>query len=100
MARARRRRRALARVTDLLVLDADGVSKAASNDRMVQAWLQRARELDADLVISAVTLAELVRGRPRDAARHDTARCVLLTSDPADLGALLADHPEVRAVAV
>lgn len=68
MAPARRRRRALARVTDLLVLDADGVSKAASNDRMVQAWLQRARELDADLVISAVTLAELVRGRPRDAA--------------------------------
>ena len=64
MAPARRRRRALARVTDLLVLDADGVSKAASNDRMVQAWLQRARELDADLVISAVTLAELVRGRP------------------------------------
>ena len=147
MAQARRRRRAPARVTDLLVLDADGVSKAASNDRTVQAWLQRARELDADLVISAVTLAELVRGRPRDAAvnrvvkaaevmpadeqlartagrllgnaasdatidalvgattlaaqaRHDAARCVLLTSDPADLGALLADHPEVRVVAV
>jgi predicted nucleic acid-binding protein len=138
VARARRRRRAPARVTDLLVLDADGVSKAASNDRMVQAWLQRARELDADLVISAVTLAELVRGRPRDAAvnrvvkaaevmpadeqlartagrlldalvgattlaaqaRHDAARCVLLTSDPADLAALLADHPEVRVVAV
>ena len=147
MARARRRRRALARVTDLLVLDADGVSKATSNDRIVQAWLERARELDADLVISAVTLAELVRGRPRDAAvnrvikaaevmaadeqlartagrllgspgsdatidalvgatalaaqaRHDAARCVLLTSDPADLGTLLAGHPEVHIVAV
>jgi predicted nucleic acid-binding protein len=145
VARARRRRRALARVTDLLVLDADGVSKAASNDRIVQAWLERARELDADLVISAVTLAELVRGRPRDAAvnrvikaaeaadeqlartagrllgsagsdatidalvgatalaaqaRHDAARCVLLTSDPADLGTLLAGHPEVHIVAV
>jgi predicted nucleic acid-binding protein len=145
VARARRRRRALARVTDLLVLDADGVSKAASNDRIVQAWLERARELDADLVISAVTLAELVRGRPRDAAvnrvikaaeaadeqlartagrllgsagsdatidalvgatalaaqaRHDAARCVLLTSDTADLGTLLAGHPEVHIVAV
>jgi predicted nucleic acid-binding protein len=147
VARARRRRRALARVTDLLVLDADGVSKAASNDRIVQAWLERARELDADLVISAVTLAELVRGRPRDAAvnrvikaaevmaadeqlartagrllgsagsdatidalvgatalaaqvRHDAARCVLLTSDPADLGTLLAGHPEVHVLAV
>ena len=66
--RRRRRRRSLARVADLLVLDADGVSRAAGNDRVVQAWLQRARELDADLVVSAVTLAELVRGRPRDAA--------------------------------
>jgi predicted nucleic acid-binding protein len=147
VARARRRRRALARVTDLLVLDADGVSKAASNDRIVQAWLERARELNADLVISAVTLTELVRGRPRDAAvnrvikaaevmaageqlartagrllgsagshptidalvgatalaaqaRHDAARCVLLTSDPADLGTLLTGHPEVHIVAV
>jgi predicted nucleic acid-binding protein len=147
MARARRRGRALARVTDLLVLDADGVSKAASNDRVVQAWLQRVRELDADLVVSAVTLAELVRGRPRDAAvnrvvkaaevmpadeqlaraagrllgnagsdatidavvgatalaaqaRHDAARCVVLTSDPADLGALLANHPAVHIIAV
>lgn len=147
MARAQRRRRVLARVTDLLVLDADGVSKAASNDRTIHAWIQRARELDADLVISAVTLAELVRGRPRDAAvnrvveaaevvpadeqlartasrllgtagsdatidalvgatalaaqaRHDAARCVLLTSDPAGLGALLANSPGVRVIAV
>ena len=145
MARAPRRGRARVRVTDLLVLDADGVSKAASNDRTVQAWLERARELDADLVLSAVTLAELVHGRPRDAAvsrvvkaaevipadeqlartagkllgssgsdatigalvgatalaaqaRQDAARCVLLTSDPADFGALLADYPEVHIV--
>ncbi|MGH2871383.1 MAG: PIN domain-containing protein [Solirubrobacteraceae bacterium] len=123
------------------------MSKAASNDRTAQAWLQRARELDADLIASAVTLAELVRGRPRDAtvnrvlkaaevipadeqlagtagrllgnassdatidalvaatalaaqARHDAARCVLLTSDPKDLGALLAQHPEVHIVTV
>ena len=147
MAQRRRRRRSLTRVTDLLVLDADGVSKAASNDRAVQAWLQRARELDADLVVSAVTLAEVVRGRPRDAAinrvvkaaevipvdeqlaraagrrlgntrsdatidavvgataiaaqaRHDAARCIVLTSDPADLGALLANQPAVHVVAV
>jgi predicted nucleic acid-binding protein len=147
MARPRRRRRSLTRVTDLLVLDADGVSKAAVNDRAVQAWLQRARELDADLVVSAVTLAELVRGRPRDAAinrvvkaaevmsvdeqlaraagrllgnagsdatidavigataiaaqaRHDAVRCVVLTSDPADLATLLANQPAVHIVAV
>jgi predicted nucleic acid-binding protein len=129
------------------VLDADAVSKAASNDRIAQAWLQRARELDADLVVSAVTLAELVRGQPRDAAvnrvvkaaevmpadeqlaraagrllgnadsdatidalvgatalaaqaRHDGARCVVLTSDPGDLAALLGDRPAVQIVAV
>ncbi len=146
MARARRRERALGRVSDLLVLGADGVSKAASNDRAVQAWLQRARELDADLVVSAVTLVKLVRGRPADAAinrvvkaaevmptdeqlartaarllgnagsdatidalvgatalaaqaRHGAARCVLLRSDPVDLRALLASHPEVHILA-
>ena len=147
MARARRHRRSLARVTDLLVLDADGVSKAASKDRIVHAWLQRARELDADLVLSAVTLPEVVRGRPHDAAinrvvkatevmpvdeklaraagrllghaasdatidavvaatalaaqaRHEAARCVVLTSDPADLGALLGGRTAVHIVAV
>lgn len=49
MASRRRRERSLTRVTDLLVLDADGVSKAAGDDRVAQAWLQRAQELDADL---------------------------------------------------
>lgn len=62
-----RRSRATAGVSDLLVLDAEGVSKAASNDPKVQAWLERARELDADVIVSAVTLAELVRGVARDA---------------------------------
>lgn len=113
----------------------------------VQAWLQRARALDADLVLSAVMLAEVVRGRARDAAvnrvvkvadvipadeqrtrtagrllgnagsdatidapvdatalaaqaRHGTARCVVLTSDPADLSALLTNHPDGHIAAV
>lgn len=62
-----RRGRVSPGLTDLLVLDAEGVSKAAANDPPVQAWLQRAAELDADLVLSAVTLAEVVRGVARDA---------------------------------
>ena len=66
MARSRRRGRAPAGLTDLLVLDADGVSKAAANDPRVQAWLERARELDADVIVSAVTLAEVVRGVARE----------------------------------
>lgn len=67
MARPRRRGHAPAGVSDLLVLDAEGLSKAAADDPRVQAWLERARELDADIVISAVTLAEVVRGVARDA---------------------------------
>jgi predicted nucleic acid-binding protein len=67
VARSRRRVRSSASVSDLLVLDAEGVSKAAVSDRGVQAWLERARELDADVIVSAVTLAEVVRGVARDA---------------------------------
>ncbi|MGI8813830.1 MAG: type II toxin-antitoxin system VapC family toxin [Pseudonocardia sp.] len=67
MAKAGRRSRVPVGVSDLLVLDAEGVSKAATNNRSVQAWLERARELDADVVISAATVAEVVRGVGRDA---------------------------------
>ncbi len=147
MARHPRRGRVSTGLTDLLVLDAEGVWKAAVNDRSVQAWLERARELDADVVLSAVTLAELVRGVARDAGcnrvvkaadvwpadeplarwagrllgragsdatidalvavtalavreRNSTAHCVVLTSDPHDLAALLSDQPGVRVVPV
>ncbi len=148
MARTRRRGRQQDGLTDLLVLDADGVSKAASLDPSVQAWLERARELDADVAVSAVTVAEVVRGVARDArvnrmlkaadvrpaeeplarragrllgrARSDATidalvaatalaalegkgaqgRCVLLTSDPKDLGALLTGEPRIRVIAV
>lgn len=148
MARTRRRGRQQDGLTDLLVLDADGVSKAASLDPSVQAWLERARELDADVAVSAVTVAEVVRGVARDArvnrmlkaadvrpaeeplarragrllgrARSDATidalvaatalaalegkgaqgRCVLLTSDPKDLRALLTGEPRIRVIAV
>lgn len=134
-------------LTDLLVLDSEGVSKAASKDPSVQAWLERARELDADVVVSAVTLAELVRGVARDAGvnrvveaadvrpadeqlarragrllgragshatidalvaataltvreRNGSAQCVVLTSDPGDLAALVSEESGVRVVPV
>lgn len=70
MARPRRRDRTPASLSDLLVLDAGGVSRAAANDPRVQAWLERARELDADVIMSAVTLAEVVRGVARDAGMN------------------------------
>lgn len=147
MARTRRRARVETRLTDLIVLDAEGVSKAAANDRAVQAWLERARELDAEVIVSAVTVAEVIRGVARDAGcnrvlkaadiwpadeslgrragrllaganfdatidalvaataltgieRYGAPRCVVLTSDPNDLAALLADEPRVRVVPV
>lgn len=147
MARPRRRGRTSASLSDLLVLDAEGVSKAATNEPRVQAWLERARELDADVIVSAVTVAEVVRGVARDAGvnrvlkaidvwpadeplarrggrllgnagsdatidafvaatavlgqeRHGATHCVVLTSDPDDLQALLMDTPGVRVVAV
>ena len=70
MAKQSRRSRISTGLTDLLVLDADGVSKAAVNDPRVQAWLERARELDADVVLSAVTLTEVLRGVARDAGHN------------------------------
>lgn len=76
MARTRRRGAVPAGLSDLLVLDAEGVSKAADNDRSVQAWLERARELDADVVVSAVTIAEVLRGVGRDATRHRVLKAV------------------------
>ncbi|MGI8415402.1 MAG: PIN domain-containing protein [Nakamurella sp.] len=123
------------------------MSKAASKDPWVQAWLERAVELDADVVLSAVILAELVRGVARDAGvnrvvkaadiwpadeqlarragrlrararshatidalvaataltareRNGSAQCVVLTSDPGDLAALLSEESGVRVVAV
>lgn len=147
MARVRRRAGAATSLTDLMVLDAEGVSKAAANDPTVQAWLERAGELDADVIVSVVTVAEVIRGVARDAGcnrvlkaadiwpvdeslsrragrllgsahsdatidalvaatalagreRYGATRCVVLTSDPNDLAALLLDEPRLRVVPV
>ena len=67
MAGPRRRRQIRPGVADLLVLDAEGLAKAAAGDRQVAAWLERAREVDADILLPAVTVAEVVRGGPGDA---------------------------------
>ena len=67
MAGPRRHRQIRPGVTVLLLLDAEGLSKAAAGDRQVAAWLERAREVDADILVPAVTVAEVVRGRPGDA---------------------------------
>lgn len=66
-----------------LVLDAEGVSKAADADHRVQAFLTSARNRDARVVVSAATLAEVLRGGPRDGAVHRVlSRVVQLPVSP------------------
>ncbi|ONI85235.1 PIN domain-containing protein [Actinosynnema sp. ALI-1.44] len=53
-----------------LVLDGEGLSKLAQGDSRVRAFLDVARERRAHVVVSAITLTEVLRGKPRDAAVH------------------------------
>jgi len=53
-----------------LVLDSEGLSKLAAGDARAHAYLDSARARRARVVASAVTLTEVLRGGPRDAAVH------------------------------
>jgi predicted nucleic acid-binding protein len=81
---ARRRRRTALGGT--VVFDADGVSKAASKDLRTQAFLTSARNRDARVVVSAATLAEVLRGGPRDAPVHRVLGRVAKLPVSTDLG--------------
>jgi predicted nucleic acid-binding protein len=64
------RRQVAATTGGTLVLDAEGVAKAAANDQRVLAHLAVALRRQARVVVSTVTLAEILRGSPRDAPVH------------------------------
>jgi len=53
-----------------LVLDSEGLSKLATGDPRARANLDVARSRRARLAVSAITLTEVLRGGPRDAAVH------------------------------
>jgi predicted nucleic acid-binding protein len=53
-----------------LVLDSEGLSKLAAGDARARAYLDTARARRARVVVSAITLTEVLRGAPRDAAVH------------------------------
>jgi predicted nucleic acid-binding protein len=53
-----------------LVLDSEGLSKLAAGDALARAHLETARTRRARVVVSAITLAEVLRGGSRDAAVH------------------------------
>jgi predicted nucleic acid-binding protein len=51
-----------------LVLDGEGLSKLAAGDARARGYLDSARARGARVTVSAVTLTEVLRGGPRDAA--------------------------------
>jgi predicted nucleic acid-binding protein len=53
-----------------LVLDSEGLSEAARGAEIPRGLVRRARDAGRPVVVSAVTLAEVLRGHPRDAAVH------------------------------
>ncbi|HUP70910.1 MAG TPA: PIN domain-containing protein [Acidimicrobiales bacterium] len=55
---------------DALLLDSEGLSGAAAGHVRVRAELALAERLGASVHVSAVTLAETLRGSPRDARLH------------------------------
>lgn len=71
MARRRQSRQLRARpLADAVLLDSGALSKAAAGDVRVRAELAVAEQLGADIHVSSVTLAEALRGHPRDARVH------------------------------
>jgi predicted nucleic acid-binding protein len=53
-----------------LVLDSEGLSKLAAGDSHARAHLETAVARRARVAVSAITLTEVLRGGPRDAAVH------------------------------
>jgi predicted nucleic acid-binding protein len=53
-----------------LVLDSEGVAKLAAGDARTRAYLDSAHARRARVATSAITLTEVLRGSPRDAAVH------------------------------
>lgn len=53
-----------------LVFDSEGLCKLASGDARARAYLETARARRARVVVSAITLTEVLRGGARDASVH------------------------------
>ncbi|MDP9332724.1 MAG: PIN domain-containing protein [Actinomycetota bacterium] len=64
------RRRAPPPSPPRLILDAGAVIALARNDPRARAFVRRAIELDAEVRVPVVVLAETLRGTPRDAEVH------------------------------
>ena len=67
-----------------LVLDAEGLVKLSKGDPRVVARAKLAHARDAKVVTAATTLAEVLRGGPRDAPVHQALRRVRVVSIHSD----------------
>jgi predicted nucleic acid-binding protein len=64
-------------LADAVLLDSEGLSAAAAGSPRVRAELALAERLGASVHVSAVTLAETLRGGPRDARLHSLLKGVV-----------------------
>lgn len=69
-----------------LVLDSEGLSKLAAGDSRARAYLETARLRGARVVVSAVTLTEVLRGGPRDASVHRVLSRIVVMPVTPELG--------------
>lgn len=69
-----------------LVLDSEGISKAAQGHRDVRIHLTHALQRRTRIVVSAATLVEVLRGTKRDASIHRALRLVTIEPLTEELG--------------
>ncbi len=79
-------RRQVSTTGGTLVLDSEGLSKLAEGDQRTRAHLESARERGAGVFVSAITLAEVLRGGSRDAVIHRVLSRITVTEVSAEIG--------------
>lgn len=78
--------RRVAAGTGALLLDSDGLSKIAADDEWAWAHLKQALKEQSRVLVPAVTLAEVLRGGPRDAGVHRVLKQVTVVDITPALG--------------
>jgi predicted nucleic acid-binding protein len=73
------------------VLDSVGLVKLSSGDDKARAFLASARERGARVIVSAITLTEVLRGGPRDAPVHRVLSRVVVQPVSPELGRLAGE---------
>ena len=69
-----------------LLLDSEALSAAAQDQRVMQPWLELARQSDLVLYVSAATLAEVTDGSARDALVRRIVKAMRVVPVTAEIG--------------